>query len=231
MANFPVKPVGSLLYHPEGAPAFWAVMDAPRKTFASDAGDVADATGSHVSATRTGGCAWGNGPWGACLTADGSSGYLTTPSVAGIKSLSGWFYLPNKTGYLFDARTSLSNGYYTFNSGIGSGWASQYLNGASISVSTTPLPTNQWFHLLVTASSAFTGTVRFFQRFSIVSGSDYQAGSIADIKLFTHVPSETEIAREYADPWWRLRPPSNVATFVMPQLSPASLLMFQGPNF
>ena len=56
-------------------------------------------------------------------------------------------------------------------------------------------------------------------------------GDISEVRIFDYALSPAQVAREYADPFWRLRPPRRQAAYLVPTptptptASPAALLM------
>jgi hypothetical protein len=64
-------------------PFWYSATQGPRRTFASDSGDVADVAGNCPALVRSGGCTWANSEMGRALLFDGSTGYasqaLTSP--------------------------------------------------------------------------------------------------------------------------------------------------------
>jgi len=224
--------------HMDGAPVFWAYMDGPGRTFAGDVGDVADLMGRTPAGVRGSGATWADGPHGDGLAFDGTSAApanfaasLTLPG--GSFTLSVWVDRSN-AGTIFETNSAQTgftvvdfggfatsghlslyqSNWRSFGSipsgrlchvavsldGV-SGVATAYLDGSPIGSLTSCQPVPTMTGLRIGAQLGGWGPLQ---------------GRIGSIALFGRVLSPAEIAREHADPDWRLRSRRSPAYFATP---------------
>lgn len=241
------KPANPRIHHWAGAPVFWAAMDGPRRTYASDTGDVADLCGSAPAGTRAAGVTWAAGPYGPvidCANAASSSS-LASPIDFGTGpiTISCHLLVRSLSVDMYPTIQLNSAGPAALGIEVDHGKVYVYFgNGSTAVFYTTPIAANAWYHVVgvrsgtpgakslyfngsaVPASSVgATNPAVTMNRF-VVGGSTFN-GQVADLRIWPRALAADEVAREYADPWWRLRPPSRVATFFLPRNYPAALLM------
>lgn len=92
------------------------------------------------------------------------------------------------SGYLFDARTGLSNGYfYTDNASgtlaYGGGWTNVYKDGALATPNVTTFTINTYAHYLARSSATWTATIVFGNRYSNTGAQDVFGGQLDEIRL------------------------------------------------
>lgn len=231
-----LKPSSPYVHHRHGAPIFWPALCGPAKTYGSDSGDVADLMrgGITTGARTASNCVWSKGQGGPALafTAGGSvdfgvgnlDGKLTTrmtvactvtfnattfPQIVVSKfsgvSPFGWrmgldgagnlhFYMGGTggTGAPTSGAPTVGRRYRMCGVYDGS-TVTLYLDGASA------------------ASGVASGTV-------FASGGRLMMGTtdgtsptlnalVEDVQVFDRALTAAQVARDYADPWRRLRPP------------------------
>ena len=236
------KPTAPRLYHREGAPVFWALMDAPRKTFPGDTGDVADLMGRTAAGVRTSGATWRSGQFGNGLSFDGTSGQVAlgnpgTLNLTGNLTISAWVN-PSSTPVANSEIVKKDESYILRFGGSNSISSFLWIPGYTyVNTDVNVAPNNTFTHVSVSyngavlmiyingkpvvsiarsGSLATTGQAAF-----IGSGGtgEYFPGLLDNILIYNRALSAAEVAREYADPWWRLRPPlPTTAFFYLPPL-------------
>lgn len=244
ITSYAPKVASPRIWRPDGAPALWIYMDAPGPTFAGDAGDVADLTGSAPAGIRSAGCTWADGPTGGCLDHDGS-GYATTRfEAAGLAALTVEVRVLVKSGAasggIFQwAGVPSSGDPFILIQYDGAGNVKFYVNGGYRA--TVPISTAAWhdvaatyddgsgwgFYLDGVAVGSYAGPIGSLgiQLFAhdVYLGDGYPgplACRTAGARIYPRALSPAEVARDFADPDWRLRRPR--ATFALPgpSLSP-----------
>ena len=216
------KPRNPTIYRRQGMPIWWAYLDGPRKTRPGDAGDVADLTRRSPAATRSASVTWADGPYGRSLSISGSTTGVSLPTLAA---------MPGGITFLCRCTPTSVTGWHAllaFNNGT-SNW--ELYNGRQIigypEASTTAIAANETHELAVTVAPNYASKFYLDGRAdgsgsSSVAGwplahpplylgsdgavSDSWTGKIHWVAIWPRVLTATEIAREYADPWWRLRP-------------------------
>lgn len=138
---------------------------------------------------------------GGVLEFNGSSTYLKTPSISNFRTISMWIKT-SKIGtyswkYILDARPGMSNGWYS-TLGVGSGWVTQYINGAVTSVNSSNVPLNTWCNLVIISNAAYTSTINFMSRYSTGPTSlEFIDGSVGSIMIYNKVLSSQEVLQNY----------------------------------
>lgn len=149
-----------------------------------------DLTGNGYNATLFNGVGYNSGGY---LTFDGSNDYVITASVPNYKSISAWVYFDAKSTYFLDARTGSPVGYMWFPE-MGSDWNQFYVNGNSVSVNSSSLPTGQWFHFYARNTALRTGTITLFSRYTI---QEFNPGRWSIFKFYNRDLSDSEIKQDY----------------------------------
>lgn len=237
------KPRNARLVHRAGAPMFWALMDDPRRTFPGDSGDVADATGNVRAGTRSGGCTWATGPYGRCLSFDGTSGLLTLPVPTPASHPTIAMRVCPATSSpigMFDSAPVSANTLRNY----GADEIQWHPDAAGFGG--LGLSAGVWYDLvfvfrydtarrldyyrdgrfvssastLVTADPTFAWTT--FTVGGINSGSvGYYQGLMGDIRIYPRSLTPAEISRDFADPYWRFRPRRGMALLAATGGSPS----------
>ena len=218
------KPRVPRIYQPAGAPSYWALMNAPGKTHAQDAGDVADLTGRTASGVRSSGCTWTTGPNGQRLLFDGTGGTVT---VTGLAPQTGSFavtlrFKPASYGNNAQIIQYVGNWRILFYPSGGNVLSFQVETAGNVNSLTAPSLGSE--HFLAAYYDAAAGQMgisldggAFAQNACgvpavnagqlIISNSSLPyTGAIDDVRIFRRAPSAAEFTSIYADPYRRLRP-------------------------
>ena len=229
MAGTRGKPGFPRIYHPEDAPAFWALMAAPQKTFGADTGDVGDLACGIAAGVRGTGVTWVDGPRGKCLSFAGTGGVsLGAPKVNSnwpltvslwakpigplgsyikliTKGLNSEFSIDAATTTLFSINLySGAKFFWSASAGVWQHYAFTcdptraivgYYNGRQFATSTAD-------------ASGYGSGGRLYLGTDNGTGSFF-TGLMDDVRIYNRVLTPAEIARDYADPYWRLRRPRN----------------------
>ena len=216
------KPRNPTVYRRQGMPVWWAYLDGPRKTRPGDAGDVADLTRRSPAATRSATVSWADGPYGRCLSISGSTTGVTLPTLPA---------MPGGVTFLCRCTPTSVTGWHAllaYNNGT-SNW--ELYNGRQVvgypETSATAIAANETHDLAVTVAPSFASKFYLDGRADgsgtsstagwplahppLYLGSDMAVGDswtgkIHWVAIWPRVLTAAEIAREYADPFWRLRP-------------------------
>lgn len=205
----------------------WFLMDLPRKTFPTDSGDVGDLMGHTPAATRASGITFAPGLRGNLLSFASANSVTTTdaglPAGAQPRTMSVRMTLTASTKVLFDYGSSpAGERFYMGPYDIGSGCKLLVSMGDGVNVqANTALDDGVEHHLAVTwaagtanlyvdgrldGTGATTGSTALSGLFTIVEN---QGGShvytLDDLQVYDRALTPSEIAREYSDPFWRLR--------------------------
>lgn len=234
----PVKPpIGSTIRHGANPPAFWLPMLGRERTFASDAGDVAEASGSIPAGERHGGATWQDAVDGPCLAFDGSTGYVRcdgfrAPAGSPL-TISYWQYLagpPAGANSAFNLGQADTGGgdrcqchspyadstiYWDYRD-AGSGrltasYAGHYGRWTHLALQVDPVAGYQAIYLdaRLAASRASTASPMGAIAGAYVGAwnlaSSYFEGKLSRFKVDLRILDPAEIARDFADPEWRLR--------------------------
>jgi hypothetical protein len=218
----------------QGAPAWWAYLEGPRRTFAGDAGDVADLMRNAPAGVRAAGCTWDRGPRGPCLTFNGTTGKVTAAkAIAGPPFYAScWFLVTSKANYLalINCRDASFVGLFLSDkpgNPLTAAWnnnSTEYSAATGLAVST-----GKWyfgaFAVTPTATTTYLGdpAAGTLQSFTLAEanaartntnwtfgcdpgiGGDFLPGSLDDLRLHAYAPTAQQVARDFADPDWRLR--------------------------
>lgn len=226
------KPANPRIRDFSRAPVFWAALDGPRRTFASDTGDAADLTGCAPAGVRASGATWGTSPFGPCLTFDGTaSGYAEFGSVD---------KLPQGTAAYTIACTCLATwsnpnvwqdivqyGSPQHYAGIGqvnavlmANMYNSWVQGPDPSVGVwrrvavtwgqgSPSPHRTYIdgRLAGEAASVYGAVEGKTLRLGgpVIGTDSYFKGSIADVQVFDYLFTAEQALADAADPWRRLR--------------------------
>lgn len=232
MPSYLAKPVSPRLYRREGAPALWALMGSPRRDGAGGSGDVADLMGA-AAGVRSTGCDWSVGPRGRCLSFDGTNGYATLSGpAASFTSFSVSVWVRGAGRYFVSSAASGSGLDCTLDNNPG---GVRFMVSGAGAVAQAPILLNDgaWHHVVGVATptlitlyldglpvatavasnpTAFpNGLVLGTYSGSPTGGTFNWSGQIDDARFYGRALPPEEIAREYAEPFWRLRPPTNAA--------------------
>ena len=233
------KPRVPRIYQPAGAPDYWALMNAPGKTHAQDAGDVADLTGRTASGVRSPGCTWTTGPNGQRPRFDGTGGTVT---VTGLAPQTGSFavtlrFKPESYGNNALIIQYGGNWRILFYPPGGNVLSFQFINTV-FHVNSLTAPSLSSEHFLAcyydagasqigisldggAFATAACGAPAVNAGQLIISHSSLPyTGAIDDIRIFRRAPTPAEFASIYADPYWRLREPSRIARIAAALTSP-----------
>lgn len=213
-----------------GGPAAWLLMQGPQP--GSTAGDVLDVVRG-TAGVRSGGCTWTHGPHGPCLAFDGTGtldlGNTAAFSPTAALDLSCWFQTAVSSAQYLAAKHDDS---FYFGTGIvTAGKLHLYIGGVGgwyVSVAT--VTDNSWHHGRVVydggavrvyvdgrldstfSASGTMATGPTSLQLGIRSGGGGFAGAIDDFRFGAGAASTAEVARDFADPYWRVRAPRRYAS-------------------
>ncbi len=223
------------IYQRTGGPVYWAyTAQGPRRTFAGDTGDVSDLAGNTPALTRGAGCNYLSGPNGSCISCDGTATGVAIGSDARLPMGSA----PRTVGcWMKGPPVDPNTNVFFLSYGGGGAYHSGFFLGAYQDAmvftqvgdsfkSTISITDNAWHRVWVTHdgttqqmfidgefnASAVTA-VDTIPSVLVVGGAPArpqynQICLVDDIQIYDRVLSPAEIARDYADPCWRLRRPS-----------------------
>jgi hypothetical protein len=169
---------------------------ANRKSYPGSGTTWNDLSGNGNVATLVNGVGY-NSNNGGSLTFDGVDDYAITSTITNYKSLNMWVYLDSKFAYLLDARTGSPNGYFWFpglDANFGPDWDQFYVNGQSVSLSLSNIPTNVWFNFYIRNTGIRTGTINLFNRYTNVEN---QAGKYSLFSAYNRALLDSEILQNY----------------------------------
>lgn len=233
MARDLIRPYDPVIYDPYGAPAYWYATDQPARTFPADTGDVADLMGTTAAGVRTAPCAWASdGP-------DGGR-WLAFSSGAGVSISNRLLALPAfsvAATVRFDSLAGDKFVYSEYNGGpvlflrASSGVAQWWVhNGSAFGQATGPTLTAGLVYRMVGTYAAGVGQKLYLNGALAASSADIGHGTsvsgpnigsnagasplvgrAGNVQVFTRALAAAEVADDYADPFRRLRRPSNAA--------------------
>jgi hypothetical protein len=169
---------------------------ANRKSYPGSGTTWNDLSGNGNVATLVNGVGY-NSNNGGSLTFDGVDDYAITSTITNYKSLNMWVYLDSKFAYLLDARTGSPNGYFWFpglDANFGPDWDQFYVNGQSVSLSLSNIPTNVWFNFYIRNTGIRTGTINLFNRYTNVEN---QAGKYSLFSAYNRALLDSEVLQNY----------------------------------
>lgn len=241
-----VKPANPRLRRLDGAPSLWLACPGPRRTFGGDAGDVGDLAGNTPALVRPPSATWATGPYGPAVAFDGAPVPLPFTVTGPNLTLSIRFRLSQPAGGFYGLFTTRDDGFCglaftgsggnicgSWNATVGeynSGPQMPVLPGVPYQAVMTLSPTLLVSYLFNLASGAvdsyaIPGTYgpRPLRNWGL--GGDpgipdrSNRGIFDDVRHYPRGLSAAEVAREVADPYWRLHAATRVAPFL--QASPA----------
>jgi hypothetical protein len=211
-----------------GKPPVFVLARGPQKSFGTDPGDVADLTGNYAAGVRTGGASWVDGPWGPCLSFDGT-GNVTTSVFPTWKdfTVSLWFDAVSAAAAfsrIVDCAYDTSFWLGRDGSGTATNWGGGVRqSGAPYGTFGTVSPNAKWHHLsmtrigtaqtiyadgLVIATATVPATALSGVRMDLGALTDLSSpytGQLANLFLYDYGISAQQNSLDFGDPdrWYR----------------------------
>jgi hypothetical protein len=217
-----------------GAPILWAyTAQGGRQTFPGDVGDVFDLAGRTSSGVKAGGCTWVDGPAGRALStgsdfvdfgtgdlcnftgSDFSVSFWCNPSTTGVPwvpvcrgvyQTAGWYLLLSSSTIALTCNTVGVNNDLTTTSTPFVANAAQHIavvrqgTGGAIYWNGVAQPVTG----TLASPASFSGGHLYLDRYN--TGGDNMSATMWDVQIYDYALSANQVARDYADPSWRLNP-------------------------